>query len=61
MPKPFIKEGGTATPGGSTPDTTPLAPKPWMSVEELLQKRAIDQQLEQTHAAQPVAPLGFKK
>jgi pilus assembly protein CpaC len=61
MPKPFIQEGGAATPGGSQPDSNPLEPRPWMSVEQLLAKQAIEQQVEQTRANQPVAPLGIKK
>jgi len=61
MPKSFMKEGSTATPGAGIPDAAPIEPKAWVSVDELLAKKIVDQLLEQNRSAQPAAALGIKK
>jgi pilus assembly protein CpaC len=53
MPKPFIKDGATATPGSNMPAATPPEPTAWVDVEPLLEKKAVEQLIGQTPGPPP--------
>jgi pilus assembly protein CpaC len=56
MPKPFLKDGGTVTAGGNTPDPNPPPAQTFMPAEQML-----EQKLAAPTMSAPQPPLGMTK